>query len=192
MQERYWLDRILLSHDPSSVRIEGVQYMLRPENETFHGFRGHDGQEFYIEFDDGRLVRTTNLWRNGNIPAEFSERLPDNAAFLTKEKFDQLSREPMKEHQQATDSAQEHAHKLEAVYRVHGREGLKQFPGEDVTFLYWCLQHEMREINQKIESGRGMEFDLLIKEQLGRELTDLRAELGERHAKLERSAEIER
>lgn len=98
----------------------------------------------------------------------------------------------MKEHQQAMEAAQEHAHKLESVYRVHGREGLKDFPGEDVCFLYWCLQHEVREITEKIESGRGLEFDLLIKEQLVAELKDLRAELGERHARLERAAELER
>lgn len=87
------------------------------------------------------------------------------------------------------EAAQEHSQKLEAVYRVNGREGLKDFPGEDVCFLYWCLQHEVREITEKIEGGRAMEFDLLIKEQLTSELKDLRIELGERHEKLERGLE---
>ena len=95
----------------------------------------------------------------------------------------------MKEHQQAMKAAQEHAHKLERIYHVHGREGLKDFPGEDVCFLYWCLQHEVKDITEKIESGRGMEFDGLIKEQLVAELKDLRIELGERHQKLERGLE---
>lgn len=98
----------------------------------------------------------------------------------------------MSEHRDAMRAAEDHAHKLERVYRVHGREGLKDFPGEDVCFLYWCLQHEVREISQKIESGRGMKFDGLIKEQLVAELKDLREELGHRHAELERTTELER
>ena len=50
----------------------------------------------------------------------------------------------MSEYRKATGAAENHAHKLEAVCRVHGREGLKEFSGEDVCFLYWCLQHEVR------------------------------------------------
>ncbi|HWB13463.1 MAG TPA: hypothetical protein VG826_29835, partial [Pirellulales bacterium] len=56
-------------------------------------------------------------------------------------------------HQRAMEAAQEHAHKLEAVYHVHGREGLREFCGEDVCFLYWCVQHEIKEITEKIGSS---------------------------------------
>lgn len=72
----YWHGAIALADDPRSVRLDGV-----------HGFigdgqgssRGHYGARFEVEFLDGRTVTTTDLWHQGEIPARFRDRLPDNA-----------------------------------------------------------------------------------------------------------------
>ena len=51
------------------------------------------GQDFYIQFDDGDLIHTRNLWLNGDIPAEFRDQLPDNAKFLSAEQYREARRE---------------------------------------------------------------------------------------------------
>lgn len=66
----FWGERIARKDDPASVRVDGVQYMLREEHDHLPGFKGHGGRDFYIRFHDGRLVHTTNLWLNGPIPQE--------------------------------------------------------------------------------------------------------------------------
>lgn len=43
---------------------------------------GHAGRTFGIQFNDGRLVTTNNLWCGGDIPEIFREALPDNARFI--------------------------------------------------------------------------------------------------------------
>ena len=48
-------------------------------------FRGFGGAEHFFKFFDGRIVRTTNLWHQGDIPARFRLLLPDNATLITKE-----------------------------------------------------------------------------------------------------------
>lgn len=65
-----------------SVRIRGNHYTIWPENDT--GARGFGGRPFTIRFlSDGHTVRTTNLWYQGAIPAQYREALPDNAEFIT-------------------------------------------------------------------------------------------------------------
>lgn len=58
--------------------INGIAYFIGNENSK-SSFRGYDGQPFYITFDDGTMIRTTNLWHNGTVPETYKDRLPDNA-----------------------------------------------------------------------------------------------------------------
>jgi hypothetical protein len=85
----YWGERIAIKDQPASVRVDGVQYILEGEHDHLPGFKGHGGADFYIQFEDGRLAHTTNLWLNGPIPEEHKEQLHDNAAFLEKSAYDQ-------------------------------------------------------------------------------------------------------
>lgn len=63
------------------ARIEGVHYVIGDENDT-STFRGHGGRKFTIKFlDSDETITTTNLWRQGVIPEEYKELLPDNAIF---------------------------------------------------------------------------------------------------------------
>jgi hypothetical protein len=74
----FWTD--LFKHFPNKVVISGKCYHIDPnENSEFKGF---GGRKFKIQFLDGTLVETTNLWYNGTIPEHFLGRFPDNAKFV--------------------------------------------------------------------------------------------------------------
>lgn len=54
------------------------------------GFMGFGGRRFYIR--RGEQVWTTNdLWHNGKVPPHFIGRLPNNAEFLTKEEYEEVT-----------------------------------------------------------------------------------------------------
>jgi len=74
-----WMDR----EQPGRVFIEGRSYVIADEDaEPKRGpGRGFGGARYKIAFHDGRIVVSTNLWSQGEIPAHFRERLPDNATF---------------------------------------------------------------------------------------------------------------
>jgi hypothetical protein len=59
--------------------IDGCHYVIEPDNSYFRGFGGH---EFHIQFDDGTIKVTKNLWHQGEIPEEWKSVFPNNAKFL--------------------------------------------------------------------------------------------------------------
>lgn len=65
--------------------IDGHCYCIQPEDEK--GPRGYSGAQFYITFDDGHMVATTNLWDNGQVDSRFRDRLPNNAHRSTTEEI---------------------------------------------------------------------------------------------------------
>lgn len=77
-EKYYWLERVKRKDSPTQVVINGIVYQIGREDDC-SSFRGYDGRQFKIKFFDGRIVTTTNLWHNGKVPAEFRDRLPDNA-----------------------------------------------------------------------------------------------------------------
>ena len=85
--KHYWLERVNNISSPNQVVINGCMYQIDRED-ACSAFRGFDGEVFFIEFNDGRIVKTTNLWSNGKIPEEFRDRLKDNAHWLTKEEYE--------------------------------------------------------------------------------------------------------
>ena len=74
-----WMGYVEEANNPSSVRVNGYHYWIEKEDDK--GMRGYDGKPFLIKFKDGREVRTTNLWNQGQIPKRFKDRLFDNAVF---------------------------------------------------------------------------------------------------------------
>ena len=62
------------------VRALGHHYQLASEGAS-QGERGFGGKVFEVRFFDGRVVVTHNLWHQGEVPAHFRARLPDNAVF---------------------------------------------------------------------------------------------------------------
>lgn len=76
LQNDFW-DNAL---DNDAVIINGNCYHISPDDEPDCGFLGHDGIEFKIQFNDGRVVVTHNLWHNGKIPRE--RNIHNNAKFI--------------------------------------------------------------------------------------------------------------
>jgi hypothetical protein len=81
----FWLGHISRKDEPESIRINGEHYRLSTplweENPQKREFLGFAGRVFLIHFNDGRVVKTNNLWHQGTIPERFRNRLPDNAHF---------------------------------------------------------------------------------------------------------------
>ena len=69
--------------------IDGGHYVIAPEDEKTR-FRGFGGQKFIIIFEDGTVVRTTNLWFQGHIPEEWKSQFPDNAVFADNRKWQKI------------------------------------------------------------------------------------------------------
>jgi hypothetical protein len=77
----FWSDKLNIADHSRVARIDGTHYFY--EDDKDGGFKGFGGRKFEIKFHDGRTVVTRNLWCQGNIPAHFRDRLPDNAEFLS-------------------------------------------------------------------------------------------------------------
>lgn len=63
--------------------IDGVRYSLGPGNSG-----GMAGRKFVIEYFDGRVVETNDLWCQGEVPDWVRDRIPDTAKFLGGAYFD--------------------------------------------------------------------------------------------------------
>lgn len=70
--------------------IDGTCYCVCDED-SISGFRGFDGALFYITFNDGHMIATTNLWSNGPVDSRFTDRLPNNAHRST---IDEIKKNP--------------------------------------------------------------------------------------------------
>lgn len=76
--EDYWEEQ-LAAEPERRVVIGGVHYRLGKNGNTRHQFNGFGGRRFDIEFFDGRIVTTYDLWYQGQIPPKFRKQLSDNA-----------------------------------------------------------------------------------------------------------------
>ena len=74
----FWY-RILKGRRPYVV-IDGHCYRVAPEDRG--GFRGFGGFEYTIKFNDGNVVKTTNLWHRGKVDCEFMPFFPNTAEFV--------------------------------------------------------------------------------------------------------------
>ena len=54
-------------------------YVIGNENPKATYFRGFGGAKTTITFNDGRIVKSTNLWFRGDVPEHFKTLLPPNA-----------------------------------------------------------------------------------------------------------------
>ena len=86
-QEKYEYDQL---HPGKGVVIDGTHYYIEDENSKSY-FRGFGGAKFVIQFNNGEVVETTNLWCQGEIPAIWQEKFPDNAKFLPKKEWKNIN-----------------------------------------------------------------------------------------------------
>lgn len=79
----YWFKKATYGPErrERQVIVNHTHYMIGEEFEG-PGFRGLGGRGLAIGFLDGRVVITSNLWHQGEIPEHFWDLLPDNANFI--------------------------------------------------------------------------------------------------------------
>ena len=82
----HWYEHYQRSIDPKSpmedsIRIDGNHYVACDEFSS-GGMRGFGGRKFVIEFFNGYVIRSSNLWCQGEITEVWRSRLPDNARFI--------------------------------------------------------------------------------------------------------------
>ena len=73
----FWNDCL----DDTAIIVNGECYHnggMKPDN--YSGFLGFSGRLFTIQMNDGRVIKTNNLWYNGEIPKE--RGIADNARFI--------------------------------------------------------------------------------------------------------------
>ena len=80
----FWMKKFL--NDKSVYKdvfviANGTHYIIGDEDST-DTFRGFDGAKVTIKFKDGRVVKSSNLWCQGDIPKSFRNVIPDNAEII--------------------------------------------------------------------------------------------------------------
>lgn len=76
----FWIVYVQSQDNPHHVIIDGMHYVVQAD-EGSRSWRGFGGRKFTINFFDGRVVETSNLWHQGTILPWFRDRMPDNAEF---------------------------------------------------------------------------------------------------------------
>ena len=81
----HWVRQLETRREVCAV-INGTHYRIGAEpdkKQLKHGFGlGFGGSPYTIRYFDGRVVKTRNLWCQGDIPAHFRSQLPDDAEFV--------------------------------------------------------------------------------------------------------------
>lgn len=90
--QNFWLEIIDEAKKDKYLHpvMDGTCYCICDENSK-SSFRGFGGAPFYITFNDGHMVATTNLWSNGPVDSRFTDRLPNNAHRST---IDEIKKNP--------------------------------------------------------------------------------------------------
>ncbi|MDC2372779.1 hypothetical protein [Bacteroides ovatus] len=94
----FWMDKI--AHPDIGNEVIGSHYYIvypfvkRPNNVI----KGSEGKEFYIRRFDGTLIKSNNIWHQGEIPEHFRKQLPDTANFLSLITYTKLSNDSHKCH----------------------------------------------------------------------------------------------
>lgn len=79
----FWREVTILIDDPNQAIIDGNAYHAEPDNGGNPKWKGFGGRLHKIKFKaDGRIVETTNLQYQGEVPERFKADLPDNAEFI--------------------------------------------------------------------------------------------------------------
>ena len=81
MSNSFWETRKKLSEIDKYAypTIHGYAYCVGDEDAR--GERGFGVHVYHITFDDGLIIRTSNLYLNGMVPDELRESIPNNAHF---------------------------------------------------------------------------------------------------------------
>lgn len=82
----HWLELLEPQGHMARVVVDGRHYMYdnrMPYVEKPTGFMGHGGTVFNIKFlNSGDVIKTNNLWTQGEIPEHMLKYFPNNAVFI--------------------------------------------------------------------------------------------------------------
>ncbi|MET8571866.1 hypothetical protein [Streptomyces sp. NPDC004783] len=68
------------------ARVNGIHYVVQPYNHNAPPqYLGFGGTRFTFRFHDGREITSNDVMCQGEIPARFHDRLPDNAVIVPQE-----------------------------------------------------------------------------------------------------------
>lgn len=87
----FWNMQHELDRDGSRMDavIGGMHYVIHPYVDGKVQFgKGMGGNTVYVRFKDGRIVRSDNVWCQGEVPERFLDMFPDNAEFITAEAYE--------------------------------------------------------------------------------------------------------
>ena len=90
----FWKDKIN-NPLPNRQIIDGAHYTFSPWAIQPQTFIGHGGQVFHILLNDGAVIRSNNVWCQGEIPERFRSMLPNTARFITKKAYNKLKSQPL-------------------------------------------------------------------------------------------------
>ncbi len=78
----FWLRKTEYPDYVASRRaiINGEHYMIYAKTDGL--IKGSGGRRVIVQFFDGRIIHSNNLWCQGKIPKRFLVMLPDNATFV--------------------------------------------------------------------------------------------------------------
>lgn len=86
----FWIDKIA-NPPPNRMIIGGCHYTVHPfVRRPNNVLKGCGGKEFYIRKMDGTLIKSNNVWFQGEIPEHFRDQLPDMGHFLSLMTFQKL------------------------------------------------------------------------------------------------------
>lgn len=89
----FWKNKI--DHPtPNRQIINGEHWVFEPWSDKPLLFAGHGGRVFYIMLNDGGVLRSNNVWYQGEIPQHFRESLPDTAKFITRTAYYKMKNQP--------------------------------------------------------------------------------------------------
>lgn len=71
----------------------GERYYIGCEDTPARGRgRGFGGDTFYIRYlDSNKVVKSTNLYHNGDVPERWKGRLPDTVEFISKTEYEKIT-----------------------------------------------------------------------------------------------------
>lgn len=82
----YFWDEIASQKDHRYIIVDHRLYEVGTKTQPSN-HNGFAGSWFYVQFDDGELLETCDLWSRGTVPPLYRKRLKNNAKFLKQEEF---------------------------------------------------------------------------------------------------------
>lgn len=89
-----WMQTVEIFYDKGkSIIINGEHYYDGGfiNKKINGGFLGFGGRMFFIKMNEGKVLKTNNLWNQGNVPEHFKDILKDNAEFITEEEYNKIN-----------------------------------------------------------------------------------------------------